>query len=188
MRLSLRCICLLFLISACTKPTELEKEFMCKSETFSGSTENTKDVKNTFSVAIPKQWKTNLFYDEVQSSIYFADTTKQLTQTVLIDITQLSKKYQFDANFKKQLYKNDSLLNLKSITGKEFLYKENPSYFAISKGKKGNFSYQILNIFIQQNNNNSFHFKTEVFGDKEVNERFCKAINLLKSITINELK
>ena len=60
------------------------------------------DVKKTFSVAYPKNWKTNLYFDETQSSIFTADTTKQLTETVLLDITFINKEINFNDSFKLQ--------------------------------------------------------------------------------------
>ncbi len=173
-----------FIIS-CNK-TVLEQEFSCSSESFSSTTKRVTDVKKTFSIQIPSHWKTNLFYDKLQSSIYFADTTKQLTETVLIDITQLQIAYQFDDQFKKQLRSNDSIYRLKSKSQNVFQFKNKNAYYATSIGKKGNFTYQILNIFVTQNNTSSFHLKTEVYGDLDVNNRFCKAIHTLNSITFNE--
>ena len=174
----------LFIIS-CNK-TALEKEFSCASESFSGEIKDVIDVKKNFTIQIPKHWKTNLFYDEIQSSIYSADTTKQLTETVLIDITHLQDEYQFDKHFKKQIRVNDSVQKLTTKTQNSFQFKSKKAYYATSSGKKGNFSYQILNIFVKQNDTNSFHLKTEVYGDSDVNIRFCKAIQTLNSIRFNE--
>jgi len=100
----------------------------------------------------------------------------------------LKKPYTFDKKFKKFLAKNDSIHQLKNIKSNTYNFNKYPAYYSISKGRKGDFSYQILNIFVQQDENNSFHLKTEVYGDTDVNSRFCKAINLLNSITFNEPK
>ena len=174
----------IFIIS-CNK-TELEKEFSCSSPSVVDTTEMVTDIKKTFSIELPKHWKTNLFYDKMQSSIYAADTTKQLTETVLLDVTQLQSTYQFNDTFKKQLTINDSIQNLINKQQKLFQFKNKNAYYAISNGKKGKFSYQILNIFLQQNDNSSFHLKAEIYGDDNVKKRFCKAIHTLNSITINE--
>jgi len=171
-------------IISCNK-TALKQAYSCSSQSFSKTTEKVIDVKKNFSIEIPTHWKTNLFYDTLQSSIYSADTTKQLTETVLIDITQLQIGYQFDEHFKKQLKLNDSIRSLKNKSQNTFQFKGNNALYAISSGKKGNFTYQILNIFVRKNNSNSFHIKTEVYGDSNVNNRFCKAIHTLNSITFN---
>lgn len=184
----LKISCFLLILASCKQQSILEKEFECNSESFTGNIESVLDVKNSFSVDIPVNWKTNLFYDDIQSSIYFADTTKQLTETVLIDITQLNRPYTFDEKFKIQLSKSDSILNFTRVNDHEFTFKKKKAYYSLSKGKKGKFSYQILNIFVKLNNFNSLHIKTEIFGDNNQQERMCKAINLFKSITFNEVK
>jgi hypothetical protein len=171
------------LITSCSK-TALENEFSCKSESFIGNNEKVIDIKKKFTILIPKHWNTNLFFDDIQSSIYFADTTKQLTETVLLDITHLQNEYNFTAEFKKQLFKNDSILQLKLVDEKEITFKEKPSYYRISRGFKGNYPYQIVNIYIKQNNNNAFHIKTEVFGDSLINKRLCKAFQLINTLEL----
>lgn len=186
MKLIIRVALIVLLVISCKSGDEIENEFSCNSSFFLGETKTVFDTKNKFSAKIPKHWKINLFNDEMQSSIYFADTTKQLKKTVLIDITQLSKAYKFDEKFKRLLFENDSLLQLKNVKSNNYNFNKYPAYYSISKGKKGKFSYQIINIFVQQNDRNSFHLKTEVYGEKAVSSRFCKAIKLLKSITFNE--
>ena len=52
-----------------------------------------------FTVDIPKNWKTNLFYDDLQSSIYTADTSKQLTKTILLDFSFIQKKISLNEIF-----------------------------------------------------------------------------------------
>ena len=179
-------IAIISLCITCCSTAELDKEFSCNTESFIGATEKLTDAKKTFSIQLPKHWKTKLFYDNIQSSIYSADTTKQLSETVLIDITQLQKAYRFDALFKKELLANDTLKNLKNKKLQAFQFKNNPGFYAISKGKMGSFSYQVLNIFLQHTKNSSFHLKTEVYGDAEINNRFCKALQTLNTIIINE--
>ena len=172
------------ILVSCNKSV-LEKEFSCNAQSFNASTETVIDVKKTFSIEIPMHWKTNLFYDKMQSSIYSADTTKQLSETILIDITHLQSNYRFNDHFKKQLTINDSIQKLTSKKQHSFLFKNRDAYFTLSNGKKGSFKYQILNIFVKQNNFNSFHLKTEVYGDSAINTRFCQAIQTLNSITFN---
>lgn len=186
MKLTLRFLLISFICISCSK-SQLENEFSCSNKQYF-SLKKTVDAKKQFSIEIPKHWKINLFYDTMQSSIYFADTTKQLTETIIIDVTQTSNRYQFNNQFIKFLNKNDSIKKLINYKQQQFKYKDKPAFYSISKGKKGKFSYQILNIFIQQNNNNSYHLKAEIYGDNKVNERFCKSLNILNTIQINELK
>ena len=171
------------LVTSCKK-TVLDNDFSCNSTIVKGVLERNEDVKKTFSIQIPTHWKTNLFFDDIQSSIYFADTTKQLTETVLLDITQVKKEYNFTANFKKQLLKNDSVQQLKLVKEKEIKLLEKPAYYRVSKGFKGTYPYQIVNIYIKQNNNSAFHIKTEVYGDSLINKRLCKAMQLINTLEL----
>ena len=172
----------IFIIS-CNK-TKLEKEFSCSSQSFMSNNEKVTDIKKKFTIQIPKHWKTNLFFDDIQSSIYFADTTKQLTETVLLDVTHVLNKYNFTKEFKTQLFKSDSILKLKLVTDKEITFKEKPTYYRVSSGFKGKYPYQIVNIYIIQNSNSAFHIKTEVFGDSLINKRLCKAIQLIHTLEL----
>jgi hypothetical protein len=94
------------------------------------------DVKNIFSVEFPKNWKTNLFFDENQSSIFTADTTKQLTETVLLDISFINKEINFNDSFKLQQEQESLSKNLIQTTSKEIKLLNKPTYYTISKGKK----------------------------------------------------
>mgnify|MGYP000350817169 CR=1 FL=1 len=185
MKSVVKIIFLSLLVVSCNR-SELEKEFSCNAKSFNGNLETVVDIKKKFSIQIPTHWKTNLFYDKMQSSIYSADTTKQLSETVLIDITQLQSNYLFNDQFKKKLALNDSIQNLTNKKQNSFLFKNKEAFFTLSGGNKGNFKYQVLNIFVKQNNFNSFHLKTEIYGDSYTNDRFCKAIQTLNSITFNE--
>ena len=62
--------------------------------------EKLRDLKKLFSIELPKTWNTNFYYDSLQSSIYTADTTKQLTETLLLDITIIKQNIKFDNAFK----------------------------------------------------------------------------------------
>ena len=104
------------LLFSCQNKSELSKEFNCESTTFK-DLETVDDVKNLFSIEIPKNWKTNLYKDEVQSSIFTADTTKQLTETVLLDVTFIQNKLKFDEAFllqQEQEYLSKNLIKIKA--------------------------------------------------------------------------
>ena len=90
--------------------SKLSKELGCEKTSFS-NLETVEDVHKNFSVKLPDNWKTNLYFDNSQSSIYSADTTKQLIETYLVDITMISSKIDFDnpfiLDYKNQLTKNN---------------------------------------------------------------------------------
>ena len=133
---------------------------------------------------IPKTWKTNLFYDEVQSSIYTADTTKQLTETLLLDITYINKNINFDALFKLNLEQQGLSRNLIQIKNEEIDLLNKQTYFTISKGKKGEFQYEVSQAFIKINEQNFIIAKVEIYGDSLIHKRRCQAITLIEQIKI----
>jgi len=171
----------LLLFISCKKQSQISKDFNCKPITYS-NLEEIKDVKNLFSVAIPKTWKTNLYYDNLQSSIYTADTTQQLTETLLLDITLINKNINFDTNFKLKQEQENLSKNLIKIKSEETTFIEKPSYYTISKGKKGKYNYQVGHFFIKVNPQNFILAKAEVYGDSLVNQRFCNAFSLIEKI------
>jgi len=174
------------LFFSCYQPSEISAEFNCKTSAFK-NLEEVKDVKNLFSIQVPKTWKTNLFYDKIQSSIYTADTTKQLTETLLLDITIINKNIKFDAAFKLRNEQENLTKNLIKIKSKETSITNKPTYYTISKGKKGIYKYQVCHFFIKINEQNFILAKAEVYGDSLVNKRFCKAFDFIEQIKINDL-
>lgn len=169
------------LISACTSPSELQKEFDCSSSKFS-NLETVQDFKKVFTVEIPKNWKTNLYYDTLQSTIYSADTTKQLTETTIYDFNLVQQSIEFDDKFQLELESESLAQGLISTRKKALTINEKPSFYILSRGKKQNFPYQKLAIYQKLNDQNFIHTKVEIYGNNLVNERLCKAIGLVETI------
>ena len=169
------------LLCSCSQQSEVSKKFNCKPTNFT-NLEKIEDVKNLFSLEIPKKWKTNLYYDDLQSSIYTADTTKQLTESLLLDITFINKSINFDASFKLKQEQENLSKSLIKTTSEETVLLDKPSYYTISKGKKGKFDYQVCHFFIKINEQNFILAKAEVYGDSLVNKRLCNAFALIEKI------
>lgn len=170
---------LVIVFNSCSKKTEFISVFNCEVETFS-NLERIEDVKNLFSVYYPDHWKTNFYYDTNQSSIFTADTTKQLKETTLLDITHISNKIVFDSIFLKKFKSNLSEQYLTEISASKIIFKEKPSFYSEAKGINNNFNYYVFNLFIKLDENNYIHSKIEIYGDALKEERICKGINLLE--------
>ena len=84
----------------------------------------------------------------------------------------------FIQKFKSNLYEK----KLVETTSYEFMFQDKESYYLRAIGKRGQFDYQIINLFIKINNGNYMHAKAEVYGDSLVNERFCNALSLIEKI------
>jgi hypothetical protein len=175
---------LLFLLcSSCQQKSSLSTEFSCTS-TAINNLEEVVDVKKIFSVQFPKDWKTNLYYDTMQSSIYTADTTKQLTETTLLDVTYIKKSIALNDIFKLENEQENLANGLIQIQSKDITLFNKPAYYAVSKGKKRGFAYQVCNLFIKINEEHFIHTKAEFYGDSFVYERLCTAIYLIEKIKI----
>lgn len=167
--------------ASCNSKSQLSKDLECNPKSYS-NLEKIEDVKKLFTVQFPDNWKTNLYYDKNQSSIYAADTTKQLTETFLIDITHVSSELKIDADFTQKLKSNLTTQKLVETTSYELKFQKRETYYSRAVGKKGAFDYQVCNLFIKINTNNYIHAKAEVYGDSLANERLCNAINLIEKI------
>ena len=173
---------IIIVLSSCSKKTQFINEFDCEVVAFQ-NLERIEDVKKLFSVYYPDSWKTNLYYDKNQSSIYTADTTKQLTETMLLDITHVSNTLKLDTDFITTFKTSLSNQQLIETTSKEISFQDKETYYSNAIGKKGNYAYQISNLFIKINENNYIHSKIEVYGDSLVNQRICNGLSLVEKIT-----
>lgn len=176
-------ICISLVLHSCQKKSALSADFNCNDNNSVAMVEITSDFEDHFSLPVPKNWKTNLYYDTAQSSIYFADTTRQLTEATIIDITFIKKKTSFDSTFLANIQTNYTAEGLIEERNKTFMLKDYPSYYTLAKGIKNNFPYAICNVFINTDGKNLLHAKLEVYGDSLVNQRICKGINLVEKIS-----
>jgi hypothetical protein len=180
---------ILFLASllsfSCTDTSEISKDFSCSNSAFN-NLEMVDDIKNLFSIQLPTNWKINLYKDEVQSSIFTADTTKQLTETILLDVTFINNKINFDDAFLLQQEQENLGRNLIKTKSKKITLLEKPSIYIIYKGKKGKFKYQTCHTFVKIDEKNIIFAKTEIYGDSLVNQRFCTSFSLIENIKINQ--
>lgn len=171
------------LLVACKKKSVLQQNFNCK-ESFFSNLEEIRDSKENFSVAFPKNWKTNFYTDNLQSSIYTADTLQQLTKSILLDVSFINNGIVLNDVFKLKIEQENLNNKLIQIETKEFSLFNKLSYYLLSKGIKNNFAYQSLQIFISINPRKSMLIKTEIYGDSLTQERLCKAITLIEKIKI----
>lgn len=173
-------------VMSCQK-NDIKSVFNCKTATSFSDTKEIRDIMKKFKIKFPKSWKTQLYYDEFQSEIYSADTTKNLTDTFILDISwhqgELNLNKIFDQRVKDTLALKEKLRPVKS----EFVkFKGRPSYFNLATGMNGRHSYHFLQVYVKTDVDEYFTFTTKVFGDNNVDERFCEAIQLTDGIEFIE--
>jgi len=174
----------LSLLISCNSSSTLKKEFPCESKIPTINLKTTTDVKSLFTVSLPENWNTNLFYDDGQTSIYAADTTVSLTKTIIIDASFIHAPIFLDNTFKQKITEDNKKMKLSELKTKDIKLLNKATYYSYAKGLKNKYPYHILNTFTKINSDNFFHTKTEIYGDSLVDERLCKAINYINKIQL----
>lgn len=178
---------IIFLIFVgCKQPGQLSGAFTC-DPSYDLTLALETDLKTKFQIGIPSNWKVNLYQDEVQSSIYVADTTVALSNSILMDVTWVKDNIKFDKVFllkneQEELFKK----NIK-VLSKEIEFQGKKAHYALYKGNKNNLPYQSLHFFIKIDEMSFLKVKIDVYGKEENQERLCKALSIIDQIKILEL-
>jgi hypothetical protein len=177
---------LILTLFSCQKDT-IEDAFGCNTPSHFTNSKNYHDVLKKFNVDIPKNWKTELYFDEYQSEVYSADTTKQLSESYIIDIAWHQGSLVFNEDFEQKIIQNlneiEHLEIVQSGYGKFVKYN---SYYNLSVGKNSDITYHYLQIYLQYENDAYYIFTSKIYGDEFVNERICSSVSLFKNITFIE--
>lgn len=173
------------LLSGCSKQSEIAKKMNCSLTTY----ENTKqitDFNKNFTLSIPTNWKTELYFDNYQSELFSADTIKQLSETYILAASYNLGALNFDKDFH---HRKDSVLsvnNLKIIDSGNESFKSKPSFWYVAKGTKNNFDYHRFTVMTKLSENTYFSAYSEIYGTTNIDKRICESISLLESIQFLE--
>ena len=172
---------LLFVLISCSEPSELSKEFNCKSVNLK-KTAKILDFNKNFKIGIPTYWQTKLYYDNFTSEIFAADTIKQFSETYILSTSYNLGEVNFNDDFFKR---NDSLAtskNLKIIQSKKIQFQSKESCYYLLKGVKNNFPYHQFQLTVKLTENSFFNSYIDVYGEAAVEDRICEAITILDKI------
>ncbi|MGB5323290.1 hypothetical protein, partial [Lutimonas sp.] len=98
-------ICGALMLMSCQN-SKFEKEFECETPISYTKTKTYKDVLNHFQIDVPEYWKSELYYDEYQSALYTADTTKSLRETFILDIAWHQGELVLNKDFEVRVAQN----------------------------------------------------------------------------------
>ena len=171
--------------NSCSKQSELYNIFSCNNE-ISEATKNISDFNKNFKLDIPISWNTALYYNNYQSEIFTADTTKQLTESFIFDASFNLGELNFNDTF---YAKTDSIIkanNLQIVKTGNQLFQEMPAYWYLVKGTKKGFTFHQFNLLVKNSSSTYFKAYSEIYGDESINERICESILLLKNIEFLE--
>lgn len=181
MKSTLYVFSLFFILISCKKQSELSKAFNCNTSKLNNS-EVYSDFKHNFNVTIPTNWNTELYYDEFQSEIFTADTTKQLSETYILDAAFNYGNLEFNEAFYK---KTDSILavsNLQKVKDGSLQFKTKPAYWYLVTGTKKGFTYNQFNLMVKLSNDTYFTAYSEIYGTDNIDKRICESISILDTI------
>lgn len=172
------------LFFSCTNQSNISKDFSCGDTNSYTNLETLDDFKKYFKIQLPKNWKTSYYYNSIESSIYSTDTTLSLTkEATFIGASYILNPIEIDAQFINKIKSDNHKMQLQEISSKQTKFLEKPTYYNLSKGKKGKYDYKVLNIFTKTNTG-FLYVKIEAYGDSLVDERICKAVNLVNKIEL----
>ena len=140
------------------------------------------DFKKNFRLNLPTSWKKDLYYDNFQSELFVADTTKQLTDTFILGTSFNSGKLNFDETYYK---KNDSILiesNLQKLNFGNILFQSKPAFWYVAEGSKNNFKYHTFNLVLKLSENTYFNAYSEIYGEENIEDRICKSIAIIETV------
>lgn len=166
---------------SCTKKTELDKAFSCNNSTSFSETKTIKDIKNNFKINVPTNWKTQLYYDDFQSDVFSADTTKQLTETYILDTSWKLGELELNKEFESKII---SSTDMTVVNSKFEDIQEKPAFWYHLKGENKGYDYHVLHIFIKTTVDSYLEIKTSVYGNKNVEKRLCESIQLINTLEI----
>ena len=172
---------LIFCFFSCETPSELQNKYDCSKHYYTNTT-NTKDFNKHFELPIPTSWKTSLYYNNIQSEIFSADTTQQLTKTYILETSFNNGVLTFDADYYKETIALLKENQLTIIDSGHNPFQNKPSYWYIAKGVKKGFVYHRFYNVVLLSNNTYFTATVKIYGDSQVNQRICKSIALLKKV------
>jgi len=171
----------IFSIIGCSKQSELSKIFNCSSTSIK-NTKSISDFNKNFKLSIPTNWKTDLYFDQYQSELFTADTTKQLLSTYILDASFNFGILNFDEAYYTKIDSVLEISKLQKINSGNLDFNNKPAYWYVAKGQKNNYNYHQFNITLKLSENTYFNSYSEIYGDENVDERICESIAILESL------
>lgn len=177
----------LFFLSCTDESIDKKLGFNCGKTIDFTNLKSTDDAKNKFSIAIPTNWKKELFVDVAESRLYCADTTKELNNTYIFDLAHYEGNLVLDSAFvKKAKQEILSFSTSKILKTNHLKFQKKTAYSILSSTKNLGFDSQHLLVYVLSNKNSYYVFKADVYGLENVDERFCEALQLFNNVIFKE--
>ncbi len=143
--------CLIFItLFSCKKKKDLGTLLNINKHTQFNHSKVIRDVKNNFEITIGDTWKRELYFDDYQSRIYAADTTRNYSSSFIIDITRFKGKIILDKAFKNELLTNIEKAPKNYMISNGFLqFNKQPAYYVFSFERQHQKEIYTLDYYIE---------------------------------------
>lgn len=185
MRLSFLFIILILFVTGCSNTSLLDKEFGCTHSKLK-NTEEVSDFFDNFSVQIPKNWKTSFYYDNIQSEIFSADTTKVFEETYMMEFSMINGKMIVDDAFKKKVNDKTKEKGLQRINQNFIDFKGYKGYYYYGKTFQNEIALHVFQYYLKLNEEQYLLVKTEIYGHEKVEERLCASFAIINSLEFKQ--
>lgn len=173
------------LVSCHEKTSELSSIFSCEKSTELTQLETLHDFKNNFTIKTPKYWKTKLYYDNRQSEIFSADTIKNLSDTYIMDYSAILGRIDINKDLQEKVKQKTQENAMETVKESFHKFKGFDAFANLSKGTSRGMDLYIFQYYIKLNDEKYLLIKTEFYGIKDFDSRFCESISLLEKIKIH---
>jgi len=175
-------ITIVFLFVNCQNKTVLSKKFSCKNHSQLQELESVIDFNKNFKVNLPKYWNTKLYYDNVQSEIFSADTIKSLTESYIMEFAWVNDTIQISDKLQEKLLQISEENAMKTSKESFHKFKGMEAYAHLGLGKSNDYTFRVFQYYIKFNEDNYIRVKTEFYGDNNFESRFCEALSIIETI------
>ena len=170
-----------FTFLACSSPSELEEMNGCGADLPDNLTEKT-DFKKNFKLQLPSPWKTSYYYSPSTSEMFAADTTKQLTESYIVELIHQDAELELGSDLKSKIDSFNKDNNYSLVDSNELQFKNHPAAFFTLKGKKNNYDVLIFDLYVKTSEVSYFNSKIEIYGNSNIQNRLCESLAILNTI------
>ena len=175
-------LCVVFF--SCKKQATITNVIPCNSSTAFKHAKIIRDVKNNYEINIGENWKRELYFDDYQSRIYAADTTRSFSSSFIVDVTCFKGKIILDEAFKNQLIANVKKQPKNYIIKEGFIeLKELPGYFILSFENKHNTQIYTLTCYLTKGDD-YYLLKSTINGSENLDNNLCESIAVFNSLNL----
>jgi len=174
---------LIIAIYSCSNKNSIFKNYDCQITPI--ESKKIVDALNKFTLNIPNNWKTELYIDKGSSIFVTADTTKQLSKAFIIKVSSISGALNFDKNLGSTLKVKLVESNWKNDKITAGFFESHHALLLKSTKQNSNIKTNALHLFFNAKNDSHFEIEIQCFGDKNIQNRFCKAIFVIKTLKLN---